>query len=298
MKEVMFVMLSVMMSSLVNAQGCSDAGFCSIHSLQPNKALAKRHLLKFGANYSKADNAIQANAFYVNYLYQWNKKLVTDIKLTALTQSGNGINTFGMGDVFITSTYNANDKIKLIGGVKLPLNTAARKLNELPLPMDYQSSLGTFDVIMGGGYSNKQLQLQTAIQLPLTQNKNQFLPMLYPSGSALRTWVPTNNFKRSADVLLRVAYLVPVVKYITITPSILPIYHLDNDSYTSSATGKSIAIEGSKGLTINGNLFIDIAISAQHSIQLNMAAPFAVRDVRPDGLTRSFLLGIEYGFRF
>jgi hypothetical protein len=223
---------------------------------------------------------------------------VTDIKLTALAQSGNGINTFGMGDVFITSTYNATDAIKLIGGVKVPLNTAARKLNELPLPMDYQSSLGTFDVIMGVGYSNKQLQFQTAIQLPLTQNKNQFLPMLYPSGSALRTWVPTNNFKRSADVLLRVAYLVPIAKYITITPSILPIYHLDNDSYTSNANGKSVAIEGSKGLTINGNLFIDIAISAQHSIQLNMAAPFAVRDVRPDGLTRSFLLGIEYGFRF
>ena len=70
--------------------------------------------------------------------------------------------------------------------------------------MDYQSSLGTFDLIFGVGYQINKLQLVAAIQQPLTQNNNLFFASSYPEDSPLREFQSTNKFIRSGDVMLRV----------------------------------------------------------------------------------------------
>ena len=83
----------------------------------------------------------------------------------------------------------------------------------------------------------------------------------------------------------------------TLTPSILPIYHLRKDRYRDEF-GKEHQIDGSKGLTLNGNLFIDYAWSSKQGLQLAMGFPFIARKARPDGLTRTALLTLEYRFQF
>jgi hypothetical protein len=93
------------------------------------------------------------------------------------------------------------------------------------------------------------------------------------------------------------SYPISVNKKLKLTPSILPIYHLANDKYTDEA-GVEKEIIGSEGLTLNGNVYIDYQINQTNSIQVNMAMPFIVRDVRPDGLTRSFVANLEYRIRF
>ncbi|MFV8337123.1 hypothetical protein ACNQF7_13715 [Flavobacterium sp. RSP29] len=51
-------------------------------------------------------------------------------------------------------------------------------------------------------------------------------------------------------------------------------------------------------MTINGNIIGAYAINTKNSIELSLATPFVVREVRPDGLTRKFTAGIIYKVSF
>jgi len=281
-------------------QGCSDAGFCTINSFKPNNADSTKifnNQFKVGAFLGKADNNISAYGTYLEYNRQLNTKFGIDAKLTTLAQNGNGISSVGISDIFVNTNYKANERIKFTLGVKIPLSNANKTNNNLPLPMDYQASLGTYDLIIGVGYEIKKIQFVAAIQQPLTQNSNQFIANNHPANSKFRTFQSTNKFERSGDVLLRVSYPINISSKLKLTPSILPIYHLVNDKYTDEFNVKKEII-GSQGLTLNGNAYLDYEINSKNIIQINLGMPFIVRDVRPDGLTRSFISNIEYRIKF
>jgi len=163
--------------------------------------------------------------------------------------------------------------------------------------MDYQASLGTFDLIFGIGYEIEKIQIVAAIQQPLTQNDNEFIATNYPINSKLRTFQSTNKFERSGDVLLRASYPINLNSKIKLTPSVLPIYHLTNDKYTDEFNIQK-EINNSQGITLNGNVYMDYEISSKSIFQLNAGMPFIVRDARPDGLTRGFVANFEYRMKF
>ena len=281
-------------------QGCSDAGVCTINSFKPNNTDSTallNHQFKIGGFFGSADNAVSVYGSYFEYNRQWSKKFGLDAKLTTLAQDGNGISTFGLSDIFINANYKATEKVKLTLGAKIPLANADRTHENLPLPMDYQSSLGTFDLVFGIGYEVRKIQIAAALQQPLSQNNNQFIASSYPVDSELRTFQSTHTFIRSGDVLLRVSYPINFTSKLKFTPSILPIYHLANDKYTDQFKVQQ-EIKGSKGLTLNGNAYIDYELTKKSILQLNLAMPFIVRESRPDGLTRSFVVNIEYRMKF
>jgi hypothetical protein len=287
-------------SYLSYGQGCSDAGFCSINSFKPNDADnrdAFDNQFKIGAFFGKADNSIAVYGNYLEYNRQLNSKFGFDARLTTLAQTGNDISVFGISDIFANAHYRASRQIKLTAGLKIPLSNAGKSYETLPLPMDYQASLGTFDLIFGIGYEINKIQLVAAIQQPLSQNDNRFLSGNYPVSSALRNFQSTNKFERSGDVLLRVSYPININSKLRFTPGILPIYHLKNDKYTDELNVKR-EIKGSQGLTLNGNIFLDYQLNSKSFIQMNLGMPFIVRDARPDGLARSFIMNLEYRFGF
>lgn len=294
------IAVTILSNNYCVAQGCSDAGFCTINSFKPNSNDSTKmtnNQIKIGVFLGKADNAITAYGNYLEYNRVLTKKLGLDIKLTTLAQTGNGIHTFGLADVLLNANYKIHEKLKLIAGVKIPLTAANKSERNLPLPMDYQASLGTFDVIFGIGYEIKKLQFVAAIQQPLTQNNNQFIANNYPANSTLRSFQSTNKFIRSGDVLLRISYPVTVNKKLKFTPSILPIYHLTFDKFTDEFNVER-KISGSRGLTLNGNLYFDYEINDRNIVQFNFGMPFIVRAVRPDGLTRSLIGNLEYRVKF
>lgn len=298
--KITLVCLQLVLADYTFGQGCSDAGFCTINSFKPNSndsIKATNNQLKIGVFLGKADHSISAYGSYIEYNRQLNDKFSIDLKLTSLAQNGNGISVFGLSDVFINVNYKASKNLRLSIGSKIPLSNSNNSLNNLALPMDYQSSLGTFDLIFGIGYEIKKIQLVAAIQHPLTQNDNQFFATSYPADSPLRSFQSTNNFKRSGDVLLRVSYLFSVTNKFKLTLSILPIYHLSNDKYTDELNIEK-EIQGSQGLTLNGNIYFDYEIDRKNAIQLNLGMPFIVRDSRPDGLTRSLIANLEYRIKF
>lgn len=285
-------------ASQSRGQGCSDAGFCTLNSFKPDAGTpAAANQIKIGGSFGGADNAISVVGGYLEYNRQFGDKFGLDAKLTALGQSGNDISAFGLSDLYLNANLSPRAGLHFTLGAKIPLADGNAANDNLPLPMDYQASLGTFDLIVGAGYDLGKLQLVVALQQPLTQNKNAFFAEDYPAGSPLRDIQTTNKFQRSGDVLLRVSYPFQLGQKLTLTPSLLPIYHLANDKFTDKQ-GNEIEIDGSQGLTFNGNLYFDYAISACSALQLNAGLPFVVRDARPDGLTRSFVANLEYRFKF
>ena len=299
MTKLNLIYMAIILCNLGTAytfgQGCSDAGFCTISSFKPNSTDSTKIIndqFKIGAFYGKTDNSISVYGNYLEYNRQLSKKFGLDAKLTTLAQNGNGISTFGLSDIFLNANYKASERLKFTFGTKIPLSNASKNYNNHPLPMDYQSSLGTLDLIFGIGYEMKKIQFVAAIQQPLTQNENQFIAKNY-----LSSFQSTNKFKRSGDVLLRISYPITIDSKLKLTPSILPIYHLTNDKYTEDSNVQK-EITGSQGLTLNANAFLDYEFNSKNIIQLNLGIPFIVRDIRPDGLTRSFIANLEYRIKF
>ena len=296
-KPILVILLLLLAPIYGYAQGCSDAGFCSIDALRPkpHKEEVLRDQMRIGTFYGNADHAIAVYGMSIAYDQAWSSSWRSEIKLTSLAQSSEAIQTFGLSDVLINIHFRASERIGLSAGIKWPLSDASKELDGLPLPMDHQSSLGTHDLIFGFSYVTWGIQWAAALQQPITQNNNQFLSIFYPSENELSAFPSTYGFNRSGDVLLRSSYPIQMANW-TLTPSILPIYHLRNDRYRDEY-GKEQEIYGSKGLTLNGNLFIDYAWSSKQGLQLAMGFPFIARKARPDGLTRSALLTLEYRFK-
>jgi len=300
MRSILFLAV-IFMPFIQNvfAQGCSDAGFCTVDGFKPaTHDTVKKYVnqFKIGGFYGSADNAITVYGSYLEYNRQINDKMGLDVKLTSIAQSSTALTTFGLSDVFVNYNYTMNKKVKLTLGTKLPLSNAQKSSNNLPIPMDFQSSLGTVDLIFGIGLEVKKFKIVAAIQQPLTQNKNQYLNTAYIPNIYLSTFQSTNKFVRSGDVLLRLSYPMELSKKWILTPSILPIYHLKNDKFTNEMN-QEVEILKSNGLTLNGNMYLDIELNSRNFLQLNAGMPFIVRDVRPDGLTRSFIANIEYRFK-
>lgn len=292
--------LCMLLANYTYSQGCSDAGFCTINSFKPNSIDSSKTLdnqINIGGFIGLANYDILVYGSYLEFKGQLNKHVGIDAKLTTLAQSGNEISVFGFSDIFINANYKLNQKTKMSIGVKVPLHKANMRYQNIPLPMDYQKSLGTFDLIVGIGYEIKKIQFVAAVQQPLSQNKNQFFGSLYHIDSKLSTFQSTNKFQRSGDVLLRISYPLNINSKLKLTPSILPIYHIKNDKYTNEFNTQ-LEIKGSKGLTLNGNIYLDYEINNYNALQFNFGMPFIVRDKRPDGLTRSAIASLEYRIFF
>jgi hypothetical protein len=185
----------------------------------------------------------------------------------------------------------------LTAGIKVPLDDGNRTWGPLSLPMDYQPGLGTADLIFGAGYGIKKLSMMVALQQPLTRYANRFRSASYPPDSEFRTYQSTSGYRRKGDVLARLSYEVPIGKKWKRTPGLLPIFHLADDEYTDE-NGRIAEIRDSRGLTLNANVFLEYSMNPANRIEFSFDAPVRTRSVRPDGLTRDFVAGLEYKFGF
>lgn len=293
------ILIARITTNNLSAQGCSDAGICTINAAKPQTKdePVYNNQLKLGISGGFADYEISILSTYFEYNRKLSKKLSADLRLNTLTQKGNGITTTGLSDLYITLNYKLRNKFGFTGGIKIPMNKADRSQNAFPLPMDYQSSLGTTDLLFGVWGQIQKLQLVAAFQQPVTQNENRFINSEYPMPSVFNTIQSTNKFVRSSDIVIRLSYPFQILKRLKFTPSILPIYHLFEDKYSDENMIKR-NIKGSDGLTLNINGFADYYLSNKSALQFNIGFPVIVRESRPDGLTRSIISTFEYRYSF
>lgn len=283
----------IVFTSFAYSQGCSDAGFCTLENFQGTvtDSISFSNSLKFGANIGAADNDVSVFGSYLEYTRQLNENWEVLAKVTYLSQSVDGFSSSSLADAYLTASYSASSSVKIIGGLKIPFTDGNLKNNGVALPMDFQPSLGTLDLILGASKSYNNWAFVFAYLQPLTQNNNEFLA---PVNS---DFISTNNYKRAGDILLRTSYKFKIVDKFLITPSLLPIYHFTNDKFTDVDDVEK-EIKGSNGLTLNANLYLNYIINQRNSLELSLGSPLVVRDKRPDGLTRSFVANLEYKISF
>lgn len=289
------------------AQGCSDAGFCSIGNLSLHKMDTKyQYNNEFSINFTvgKGDEDVSV----ITHAFRYKRTITADWylegKITGNTAKGNLGSAAGLGDIYLSSTYvlTSTNKWKFSGtaGAKFPLSSGNDKVNGLSLPMQYQSSLGTVDIILGAAAASKNWLFAFGLQQPVTkQNQNNFLPSLWKDNIAATKYLPTNNFYRKGDILLRSTYQTstPSGKW-NVNIGLLGIFHILNDTYTSLENTKPITLQGSQGFTLNVTTYIQYKLNQKVSFGLTGGVPFIVRDIRPDGLTRSWVVSPEVNIKF
>ncbi len=281
------------------SQGCSDAGICSInHGFQSDEKQFK-NTLEFAAIYSLGEADVTYFSPYISYTKRFNDRFSFTSKITFSTANGSFGTRSQFGDAFLIGNYTFKARNKkqwgVLMGFKFPFTASNLKINGYSLPLDYQSSLGTIDLFLGTNLNFKKWDFNAALQLPiLNLNKNSY----FKEYGGTTDFPSTNLFQRKPDALLRATYSIKMLdKKFTFKPNVLFIYHLGEDSF-ETIFGQRETIKGSDGLTINGNLISTYNINKQNQIELSLATPFVVRTVRPDGLTRSFVLGLQYQYSF
>ena len=295
MKKLFLFIAVSLFSKAIIAQGCSDAGFCTIGTFANTQKNADE--LKVGSAFGVGEQSINIVTPYVQY----NKNFANfqlQVKANFNSASKNNYNVTQLGDVFVLGISSFKKKgsgqLYLNYGFKFPLGNEDYN-NGVALPLAYQSTLGTIDFITGLSLQVKQWNFSTALQVPLTKNnKNSFITPSSPSD--LSNFVSTRMFNRKADLLIKAVKDFNVSQKINVNTGVLVIYHLGNDHFTDNA-GKVNTINGSSGLTININTALNWKISDKVNFNINLGAPIAVRNVRPDGLTRSFVAIPEFIFK-
>jgi len=257
-------------------QGCSDAGVCTINSMVPapvsDSVEHHKNNVSIGLGFGMSQWDVLSFTPYLEYSRQLGDHFSVSGKVNYGFRSGELASLHGLSDAFLSMGYTFYRDFTLTGGVKFPLSHGNRKSGTSALPMNYQLSLGTVDLLLGFGYKYKRFSIMAGYQQPLTQNNNQFLANVYPSGTPESKYFSTRNYYRAADAILRVSYYPVKSRYLTLLTSILPIFHVNNDSFQDT-DGTRITLKGSQGLTLNLNAVMRYHINKSHTIELNAGAP-------------------------
>ncbi|MFA6278266.1 MAG: hypothetical protein WC622_16070 [Pedobacter sp.] len=281
-----------------NAQGCSDAGICNIGNGHQSYEQKLKNEIEVSTVFGAGEADTKYVSPFITYRRNFNQTWTAACKITSSLAYGEFGKRASIGDAYLLLSYNrklsSSFKWSFTSGAKIPFNRSNLKINNHPLPLDYQSSLGTFDFLGSSNLNYKRWDFNAAFQIPVFNiNANSY----FAEYAGTDDFPTTNLFHRKPDVLFRTTYSLKTKNQkFVFKPNVLFIYHIGEDS-AEDIYGKRFSIDGSSGLTINGNI-ISAYNFKNSSIELSLATPFVVRTIRPDGLTRSFTAGISYITRF
>lgn len=294
MKNYAFLILAMMATQYIFSQGCSDAGICSIAKPQDSISAKLKNEIEISGNVGAGQADTQYFSPLLSYTRHFNDRISAAVKITGSVAKGRFGTRGSIGDAYLSLILHPRGKNKWKWGytaaIKIPFNRANLKINNHPLPLDYQASLGTFDMLAGANLSFRQWEFSGALQIPVINiNANSY----FSEYSGTNDFPTTNLFERKPDALLRAMYTIKTAnRRFIFKPNVLAIYHLGKDTY-ENISGNRLSIDGSEGLTINGNLIAFYNLKTGY-VSLSVAAPFVVRDVRADGLTRAYTIALGY----
>lgn len=299
MKNLLLMITLVFSISLLHAQGCSDAGICSIGNAFNNNQKDFKNSVEVTAIFGVGEADITYISPYVAYTRKFNDRISVSTRVTFSSATGEFGTKTGFGDAFLIGNYTFDAKKhtqwSALFGCKIPFNNSDLKINGNAIPLDYQSSLGTTDLFIGTNLKYKKWDFNTVLQIPVfNNNRNSY----FAPSSGINDFSSTNLFERNPDALFRATYTIKTNNQkFTFKPNVLFIYHLGEDTFENAFKTRE-TILGSDGPTVNGNLITTYNFNNQNSLELSLASPFVVRDSRPDGLTRSLVLGLQYKILF
>ncbi|MCF8366357.1 MAG: hypothetical protein K9H16_11280 [Bacteroidales bacterium] len=285
-------------------QGCSDGGVCTAGILsEPGKEAGNdaHFIIQPGYHFAKGDDGTSVNVLMMEATYLFNSSAFVQIKVPYMMINGNLAKTNGIGD--ITLTFNGQIKafnghlIEGFLGARIGTGEADRSENGKPLPMVYQTNLGTSDLLLGARWSYKGWAGSLALQQPLVQNnENGFLKSVWENDQAAQKYSDSKKIERNSDIVARFDKTFISGNFV-LTAGLIPIFHLGEDSYINENDERT-KIMGSDGLTLNFALSAGYTINDWTFVKVFYGSPLITRDVQPAGLARSYSGGVSFGFRF
>jgi hypothetical protein len=297
-----FILIFALHTS-TKGQGCSDAGICTsgLMNEDANSSPAQGAVhLNMGYHFAQGDDGTTINALMLQADYLVGKASSIQIKVPYLFTNGKLGKTNGLGDL----SLSFNGLIKQAGehrfaaflGARISMGKADRLESGKPLPMVYQTNLGTTDLLLGAKWTYKGWAASLGYQQPLIQNnENGFLQSLWEDQDKVSAYTDSRKIERRADLVARIEKTFQPGRF-AFTGGFVPIYHLGEDSYVNEENMR-IDIDGSDGLTLN--IALSAAYKASQALSFNIfyGSPLITRDVQPAGLARTYAAGISVAWR-
>ncbi len=312
-----FIILASAVSIRLCAQGCSDAGFCTMGAMKPDQPFNKKIPVKLRSmeiSFYRGTTTLSPVVYVTTADMSFNlldNKTFVQLKLPYQSVSGNFGNTGGLSDISLCFTRNLRATpvydINVSVGAKIPTNNANLKDDKfgLPLPMYYQTSLGTYDVIAGISFINRKWLFATGIQHPFNRNGNTFQwgpwEPVYQDGNApeyVRAYDRAYKLKRGTDVMLRIERNFRFSRF-NFSAGLLPIFRITRDEIEDPAgSGNRVRPEGTTGMALSGIITAGYSFNVKTGILLLVGKKITQRDLNPDGLTREQVATFSYYYRF
>ena len=310
---ISFILLSSL--NLVFSQGCSDAGFCTMGAMKPDQPYNKKIQFKLRSmemSFYRGTTTLTPIVYVAtaDLNFSLNKKYRLQVKLPFQFVEGKLGRTSSLGDISLCVTRNIyssdNFDLNLSLGAKIPTNNSDKVSSEgVPLPMYYQTSLGTYDFIAGISLINSNWLLATGIQIPLNQNNNQFDWHRWPVDDPaeflyVQKYANATNLARGTDVMLRIERNFRFSR-LNFSVGALPIYRITADKITNfKGERTSVDAKGNEaiGLALSVIGTMGYSFNIRSGIKLLVGHKIIQREFSPDGLTRELVSSVTYMYRF
>jgi hypothetical protein len=302
------------------SQGCSDAGFCTMGAMKPDQLYNKKIKIKLRSiEFSQYYGLTHFNNHIFVSTLETNigigKKYVAQLKVPYQVSSGH-LGTFkSLSDISVSLTRNVISTdafdVNFTVGTKIPSNNGDKQqLDGFSLPMYYQTSLGTYDIVFGASVISRKWLFAIGYQEALNKNQNGFWWGEWRQNRPQDTtyilrYAQSNNLQRGKDIMLRIERNFRLSRF-NASIGLLPIYRLTKDvvSIPSLVNPDDPSLntikksDGSNGLALSGIYTLGYNFNVRSGIKLLVGNRFIQRDKNPDGLSREFVCSFTYIYRF
>lgn len=284
--------------SQLKAQGCSDAGLCTLPPFKSNPSLFKNALtLSQNVGFGEANTV--SFAYSLEGKFRLSKGPFLHLKIPFAVITGNLGTSRGLGDLnlALTQTLWVGEKgqLNLTLGGKLSADNADKSRDGLPFPMAYQTSQGTDDLLAGISGRLEKWLFTAGYQHPFRRNKNGFLRSRWPGEPDAGLYFESNRLKRGDDLMVRVEreFNRGQTKLFF---GLSPIVRLQKDRILDG-TGADVSLAGSNDLTLNVTAGANFPLGRNLNLNITGGAPVISRDIQADGLQRggTLITNLEYG---
>jgi len=300
MQKLSVVILFILANFSAFSQGCSDAGACSVGALDLKSDDSPQLTLEYSQSIGLADKESLVFGSELGISQTLLPKTQIEVRIPYLITVGNLGSTSGVGDLLLTLTKGIytteKSSFSLVVGGRLNTNDANKKLDGDPLPMVYQSSLGTNDLILGLAWQSEKWSISAGWQHSFGNNLNEYL---HPDSVELpkrKQYYESAYLDRGDDLMIRIQRTVKLNEENTIRFGFLPIYRMQEDQIKRNGVYEKLP--GSSGITYNVFFNWDRKLSKSSVFNLSLGVPVHAREYRADGLTRTVIVSAGIRMRF
>lgn len=297
-------------SKSLQAQGCSDSGFCTMGTLKPDQPFSRKVLIRLNSveltqhiGTTKYGDLIHST--FVDANVGIGSKTNLHVRLPAYTIiEGNMPTTRGWGDLFfnVSRSILSTDQYQLYlsVGAKIYTSQPDKKSEDgLPMPLYQQTTYGSNDLNGGFTFINRQWMVAVGYQRALNQIRNEFTTQKWIGHSlydVVKVYDRSSGLQRGDDLMFRVERNFRLSRFNFYVGS-LNLLRVTSDK-TVNEDGILANVANSQGLASNLIVGGGYQFNSQMGIRLLTSFRLKERDANPDGLSRDFIAQLAYVVRF